>query len=76
MNAQIMQFYDTDTEICISSSIIEEKTNEIPTAQAVLKTLYIKGIVITANAMNAQKETVQVIREGKGYYVLGLKGNH
>lgn len=76
MNAQIMHFYDTDTEICISSSLIEEKTNEIPTAQAVLKTLNIKGIVITADAMNAQKETVQVIREGKGHYVLGLKGNH
>lgn len=76
MNAQIMHFYDTDTEICISSSLIEEKTNEIPTAQTVLKTLNIKGIVITADAMNAQKKTVQTIREGKGHYVLGLKGNH
>lgn len=75
-NAQIMHFYDTNTEICITSALIEDKTNEIPTAQSVLKTLDIKGIVITADAMNAQKETVKVIRDGKGHYVLGLKGNH
>lgn len=75
-NAQIMHFYDTNTEICISSSLIEDKTNEIPTAQTVLSTLNIKGIVITADAMNGQKETVTVIRKGKGHYVLGLKGNH
>lgn len=75
-NAQIMHFYDTDTEICISSTLIQDKTNEIPTAQSVLKTLNIKGMVITADAMNAQKETVRVIRDGKGHYVLGLKGNH
>lgn len=76
MNAQIMHFYDTDTEICISSALIDDKTNEIPTAQSVLRTLNIKGMVITADAMNAQKETVQVICNGKGHYVLGLKGNH
>lgn len=75
-NAQIMHFYDTDTEICISSSLIADKTNEIPTAQAVLKTLNIKDMVVTSDAMNAQKETIRVIREGKGHYVVGLKGNH
>lgn len=32
-NKQIMHFYDTSTNICIRSSLIEEKTNEIPTAQ-------------------------------------------
>lgn len=75
-NAQIMHFFDTDTQICIASAPIDDKTNEIPTAQAMLRTLNIKGMVITADAMNAQKDTVKVIREGKANYVLGLKGNH
>lgn len=76
LNTQIMHIYDTDTQICISSSTIADKTNEIPTAQALLKTLEIKGMIITADAMNAQKETVHVIRSKKAHYVLGLKGNH
>lgn len=75
-NAQIMHFYDTDTQICINSTLIDSKTNEIPTAQNVLKVLNIKGFIITADAMNAQKETVSIIKEKQAHYVLGLKGNH
>lgn len=50
--------------MCIKSVVINEKTNEIPTAQQVLPTLDIKKIV-TADAMNCQKENVKIIRDGK-----------
>ncbi len=75
-NAQIMHFYNSSTGVCIRSELIDKKTNEIPTAQAVLKTLNIKGMIITSDAMNCQKETVKVIKEGEAHYVLGLKENH
>lgn len=75
-NTQIMHFYDTSTGVCIKSQLIEEKTNEIPTAQNVLRSLNIKGMIVTSDAMNCQKDTVSVIVNGKGHYVLGLKGNH
>lgn len=75
-NTQIMNFYDSSMGICIRSELIDSKTNEIPTAQRVLGELNIKGFIITSDAMNCQKDTVDVIVKGKGHYVLGLKGNH
>lgn len=75
-NAQIMHFYDVGTGVCVKSELIEEKTNEIPTAQKVLASLNIKNILITSDAMNCQKNTVKVIKKGNGHYVLGLKENH
>lgn len=75
-NGQIMHFYDSSTGICIKSKLIDEKTNEIPTAKKVLAELNIKNVIITSDAMNCQKGTVEVIAAGKGHYVLGLKGNH
>ena len=35
----------------------------------------LKDMVVTADAMNCQKETARVIREREGDYVLALKGN-
>jgi len=75
-NGQIMHFYDVSTGVCIKSQLIEEKTNEIPTAQRILASLNIKNMVITSDAMNCQKDTVKIIVESKGHYVLGLKRNH
>lgn len=75
-NGQIMHFYDASTGVCIKSQLIDNKTNEIPTAQKILTALNIKGMIITSDAMNCQKKTVNVIAEGKAHYVLGLKGNH
>ena len=75
-NSQIMHFYDVSTGICVKSQIIDDKTNEIPTAQKILSSLNIKNMIITSDAMNCQKETVRIIIESKGHYVLGMKGNH
>lgn len=75
-NSQIMNFYEVTSGVCIRTQLIDSKTNEIPTAQKVLSELNIKGMIVTSDAMNCQKETVRVITEGKGHYVIGLKGNH
>lgn len=75
-NSQIMHFWDTSNQLCIKSVVINEKTNEIPVAQDVLATLDIKSKIITADALNCQKKTVQIIKENKGHYVLAIKGNH
>jgi len=73
---QSLNVYDNTSDICLFSSAIETKTNEIPTAQAVLGKMRLKGTVVTFDAMNTQKETVRVITSKKGDYVGGLKGNH
>jgi predicted transposase YbfD/YdcC len=62
--------------ICLSSTRIDEKTNEIPEMQEVMKGLDCRKYIVTADAMNAQKETARVIvQEAHGDYCLALKGN-
>lgn len=75
-NPQIMHFYNVSQGLCIRSELIESKTNEIPTAQRILAALNIRGMIVTADAMNCQKDTVTVIRNQKADYVLALKDNH
>lgn len=72
---QMLNVYSCDTGICIGHKPIGEKTNEIPSAQEILELMELKGMIVTADAMNCQKETAAVIHDGKGEYVLALKGN-
>lgn len=66
----------TEWGVCLSSTRIGEKTNEIPQMQAVMKGLDCRKCIVTADAMNALKETARVIvQEAHGDYCLALKGN-
>ena len=72
---QTLNVYSGDYGICIAQKFIKEKTNEIPAAQELLKIMDLKGTIVTADAMNCQKDTVRAITGSKGDYVLALKGN-
>jgi predicted transposase YbfD/YdcC len=74
-NLQTLHCYDITNGICLHSVPIDSKTNEIPTAQTLLKTMNLKDCVVTFDAMNTQRDTVGVIIGGGGHYVGGLKGN-
>lgn len=71
---QTLNVYSNDYGICLVQKFIEEKTNEIPAAQELLRLMDLRDTIVTADAMNCQKETVAAIVSGKGDYVLGLKG--
>lgn len=72
---QTLNVYSNDYGICLAQKFIEEKTNEIPAAQEILRLMDLKDMIVTADAMNCQKETVAVIASRKGDYVIALKGN-
>ena len=72
---QTLNVYSSDYGMCLAQKFIEEKTNEIPAAQELLKLMDLKGTVVTADALNCQKDTVSAIVGSKGDYVLALKGN-
>jgi len=74
-NLQTLHCYDVSNGITLASVPINEKTNEIPTAQQLLKKMRLKNCVVTFDAMNTQKETVKIIAENEGDYVGGLKSN-
>lgn len=54
----------------------DDKSNEIPAVQELLKELNIKGHMVVADALNCQKETALIIVEQKADYLLCVKNNH
>ena len=74
-NLQTLHVYDASNEICLFSRPIAEKTNEIPVAQELLSSMNLKDCIVTFDAMHTQKDTISIIRNQKGDYVGGLKGN-
>ncbi len=53
----------------------EDKSNEITAIPELLKTLDLKGCVVTIDAMGCQKEIAKQIVDQGGDYVFSLKGN-
>ena len=74
-NLQTLHIYDASNELCLYSEAISEKTNEIPVAQKALESMDLKECIVTFDALHTQKDTIAIIRERKGEYVGGLKGN-
>jgi predicted transposase YbfD/YdcC len=72
---QTLHVYDRSNAICLVSEAIESKTNEIPVAQKMLKLLDLRNTVVTCDALNTQRETINVIDDRKGDYVCALKKN-
>ena len=75
-NLNELNVQSTEYGITLSSTRIGEKTNEIPEAQKVLKELDLKGCVVTADALNTQKETARaIVTYAHADYCLALKEN-
>lgn len=53
----------------------DEKSNEITAIPELLKSLQLKGALVTIDAMGCQKEIAQQIHAAEGDYVLALKDN-
>ena len=71
ISAQICELGLTLAQRCT-----DDKSNEIPAVQELLKTLNIKGQMVVADALNCQKETAEIIVKQKADYLLCVKDNH
>ena len=74
-NIQTLHVYSSYNGICLKSSQIEQKSNEIPMAQEVLATMDLRKTLVSFDAMNTQRQTIKVIVDQGGHYLGGLKGN-
>ncbi len=72
---QTLNVYADEYGMCPAQKFIEEKTNEIPAAQELLKLMDPKNTIVTADAVNCQKGTASTIISRGGGYVLALKEN-
>ena len=66
----------SQNELVFGQIKVDNKSNEITAIPKLLQMLYIKGCIITIDAMGCQKEIAARIIEKEADYVLALKGNH
>ena len=62
--------------LCLAHHKVTDKSNEIHAIPELLKDIDITDCIVTIDAMGTQKEIAKLIKEGRGDYILALKGNH
>ncbi len=67
--------YATGYNDCIEQARTDQRSNEIPAVQELIRELDIAGCMVVADAMHCQQETAEEIIHGKGDYLLSVKGN-
>ena len=71
----LLALLDQRTGCVLSQSRVDAKTNEHKGALELLKTLVLKGRVITGDAMFCQRDLCQQIRDDGGHYFFVVKDN-
>ena len=75
-NLNELNVMSTEWGITMSSTKIDEKSNEIPEMQKVMTQIDCRGCIVTTDAMNTQKATAMaIVKEAHGDYCLALKEN-
>lgn len=71
----LVSAWAVDRGISLGQLATEEKSNEITAIPELLDQIDIEGTVVTIDAAGCQTEIAKKIIQGKGDYVLALKGN-
>ena len=71
----IVSAWATDFGISLGQVATEEKSNEITAIPQLLEVIDVEDAIVTIDAAGCQKTIAAKIVEGKGDYVLALKGN-
>ena len=71
----IVNVFATTNGIVLGQKVVDSKTNEITVIPELLDKLFLKGCIVTTDAMGTQGWIAQKVIENKGDYVLALKGN-
>lgn len=71
----LLALYDQRTGGVLSQLAVDPKTNEAKAALELLKTVVLKGRVVTGDAMFCQREVCQQILDGGGHYFVVVKDN-
>jgi predicted transposase YbfD/YdcC len=71
----ILNAWSVENGICLGHLEVDKKTNEITVIPELIKILDLKGCIVTADALNTQKTTVEAVINAGADYVLPVKGN-
>ena len=70
-----LNVYSNTYGYCIETIPIDEKTNEIPTIETLIKGMNLNGVIATWDALNTQTKNVEAVIDAGGDYVIPIKGN-
>jgi len=71
----MVSLWDAETRLSIAAQRAEGG-DEIGATLAVLKTVVLKGCIVTADALHCHPRMAAAVRAAGAHYALGLKGNH
>ena len=71
----LVQAFSAEAKLTLAQVEVDGKSNEIPALPELLELIDVKGKVVTADAMHAQRGTAAAIVAKGGDYALALKGN-
>jgi predicted transposase YbfD/YdcC len=74
-NIGMLNVYEDSVGTCILTAPIDIKDSEIPTLQGLIPSFNLKDTISTADAIHCQKETVKLIHDAKGKFVIAVKKN-
>jgi len=72
---QILSAFVNDSRIILAHEEIATKTNEIPTAQKLMKELGLSGYIFTFDALHCQEKTLKTAKESGNDAIVQVKGN-
>jgi Transposase DDE domain. len=73
----IVNAWCSENKMILGQVKTDDKSNEITAVPELLDILFIKGCIVTVDAMNTQKDTVKkIVKENNADYVVALKENH
>jgi len=72
---QILSAFLTDSHIILAHEEIAEKTNEIPTAQELIRRTGLSGCIFTFDAIHCQEKTLEAAKETHNDVAVQVKGN-
>lgn len=75
MPPMMVSVWDAQTRLSIAAQRAEGG-DEVGATLAVLKSLVLKGCIVTADALHCHPRMAAAVRASGAHYVLGLKGNH
>lgn len=72
----IVSAFASNARLVLGQEKFSEKSNEITAIPQLLDVLFLKGAIVTIDAVGCQKSIASQIREKEADYVLALKGNY
>ncbi len=73
---ELVSAWARENHLTLGQVKVADSSNEITAVPELLQVLALKGCIVTADALNCQKEIAAQIRAREADYVLALKGNH